>query len=380
MVRYRVPLQPIRNDFVRHTSTNEAHSPPRHRVEKPKKYRHFLLTGSLAAASTAIAISVGVAAGGGAVGATAPHPVPHRDGHDHTPAPVSRPEAIVRSAVVDSNGAANGPVTGGTVVTVKGADLGRVASVSFGGNPGHVVSATTDTVTISTPPSTTGTGSVAVELFDIDGQAVSVAAPGANGAAAAAPADASPADASAAAAAIPAVAGNVPAASAGAAPLTFSYVPDPHVAAEIAYTLAHWDNYNSAYGRISGNDCVNFASQALTARGWAMDGQWSFDPKTTGYSPAWSSSTAFADYLAAHPERATALSDSQRLRVKVGDVVQFDWNRSGDRDHTGIVTRVDKSPSGVKIYYASHTISNDFKSVDESLANTGGSVSYWSIT
>ncbi|MFT2818090.1 amidase domain-containing protein [Leifsonia sp. A12D58] len=61
------------------------------------------------------------------------------------------------------------------------------------------------------------------------------------------------------------------------------------------------------------------------------------------------------------------------------DVVQFDWDSSGDRDHTGIVTRVDKSESGVAIDFAGHTNNGSYKSVDETLANTGGTVSYWSV-
>ena len=162
------------------------------------------------------------------------------------------------------------------------------------------------------------------------------------------------------------------------AALTFSYVPDPAITAQIDYALAHWNNYNSAvYGAIAGNDCVNFTSQSLLARGWTMDAEWSFSAGQ--YSAAWASSTAFAAYLSAHPERATALSDDQRDQVKVGDVVQFDWDDSGDRDHTGIVTRVERTATGVEIYYAGHTANTDYRSVDASLAAGGGSVSYWSI-
>ena len=143
---------------------------------------------------------------------------------------------------------------------------------------------------------------------------------------------------------------------------------------------AHWDSYNSAvYGSIGGNDCVNFTSQSLIARGWTMDADWSYHSGGSGYSAAWSSSTAFAAYLSAHPERATPLTDRQSDRVKVGDIVQFDWDRSGDKDHTGIVTRVVKDASGTHVYYAGHTEDSLDKSVEQSLANTGGTVSYWSV-
>jgi len=305
--------------------------------------------GSIAAASAAVALSVGLATGGGALGATVPTPSPSASA-----AAVAQPEPIVRSSIISSNGGSAGSVTGGTVVTVTGADLGKVASVDFGGNAGKVVAVTDDTVTMKTPPAT-ALGAVAVKLYDVDGKAVPVGVP---------------ASSTAAAATTP-LSFN---------PLTFNYVPDPHIAAQTKYALAHWTNPNSAYGRIPGNDCVNFTSQTLVARGWKMDAGWSFNPRTWQYSSAWSSSTAFAAYLAAHPQRATALTDSQRDRVKVGDVVQFDWDRSGDRDHTGVVTRVTKTAGGVNIYYAAHTLNTDFKSVDESLANTGGTGSYWSVT
>ena len=70
-------------------------------------------------------------------------------------------------------------------------------------------------------------------------------------------------------------------------------------------------------------------------------------------------------YLEDHPERATALTDDQRDQVKVGDVVQFDWDDSGDRDHTGIVTAVITEADGsITIEYAGHTDATWDRSVD----------------
>ena len=77
----------------------------------------------------------------------------------------------------------------------------------------------------------------------------------------------------------------------------------------------------------------------------------------------WVSSTAFRDYLE-ESGRATALSDDQRDQVKLGDVVQFDWDNSGDRDHTAVVTRIEGSGDDIKIYYAGHTDDTDYRSVD----------------
>ena len=136
------------------------------------------------------------------------------------------------------------------------------------------------------------------------------------------------------------------------------------------------------YIAINGNDCVNFTSQSLIARGWQMDEEWwtegtgiDFD-----YTPAWVSSTAFRDYLE-ESGRATALSDEQRDQVKLGDVVQFDWDNSGDRDHTGIVTRIEGSGDDIRISFAGHTDDSDYHSVDTAITedHPGASVYYWSI-
>jgi hypothetical protein len=160
--------------------------------------------------------------------------------------------------------------------------------------------------------------------------------------------------------------------------LTFTYVPDPAVTAQIDYVLQYWQHYNAKeYGIITGNDCVNFTSQSLIARGWTMDAEW--NAGAGRYSTAWASSTAFAAYLGGHPDRATLLTDAQRSQVKVGDVVQFDWDNSGDRDHTGIVTRVERTDSGVQISYAGHTNNTDYRSVDDSVRLSGGAAYFWSI-
>ncbi|MEB0203091.1 MULTISPECIES: amidase domain-containing protein [Cryobacterium] len=395
----------------------------RHRLEKaPSGHRPLIwLAGSAAAASLCFGLFVPLssqASPGVATAASAPlaasRPVP---ASVVAAVPVVAGSPVIYSAVSAGDGGSAGPVTGGTVVSVTGSGLAGVSGVSFGGNAGTVLSATDTTVTISTPASTDyGTGSVAVSLVDSTGAIVPVAstpADAANAAAAAATAAAAskassvaslsqaitplvdaaaplaaatptpaPSGAASALASTGAAADTAPAVAvaAGVSPLTFQYVPDPRITAQIGYVRAHWNSYNSAvYGAIGGNDCVNFTSQSLIARGWTMDAEWSYSAAGAGYSSAWSSSTAFAAYLSAHPERATPLTAGESSRVKVGDIVQFDWDRSGDKDHTGIVTRVVKDASGTHLYYAGHTEDSLDKSVEESLANTGGTVSYWSV-
>lgn len=114
------------------------------------------------------------------------------------------------------------------------------------------------------------------------------------------------------------------------------------VAAQIDYARAHFKNPNrSEFGDLGGTDCVNFTSQTLLARGWKMTPQWSFTQGATEpYSRAWISSTAFRDYLDTKPQLATPLSWEARNKVAPGDVVQFDWDNSGDRDHTAVISGI----------------------------------------
>ena len=158
---------------------------------------------------------------------------------------------------------------------------------------------------------------------------------------------------------------------------------DPAVQAQLDYVLAYWSDCNlDDYGVLDGNDCVNFTSQSLIERGWQMDEDWwtegtgiDFD-----YSSPWVSSTSFRDYLE-ESGRAIALSDEQRDQVKLGDVVQFDWDNSGDRDHTGVVTKIERTATGTKIYFAGHTLDSDYRDVDTAITvdHPGGTAYYWSL-
>ena len=83
----------------------------------------------------------------------------------------------------------------------------------------------------------------------------------------------------------------IPTESAAAAPVVATPVVSAAVTAQVDYLLAHWklENYNSAeWGVLGENDCVNFASQAMIARGWTMDGVWSSPKNGNAYD-----STAF---------------------------------------------------------------------------------------
>lgn len=264
------------------------------------------------------------------------------------------------------------PFTGGSHVTVTGEELDQVASVTVAGVPASIVALDEGQVTFAVPAvAETALGSAEVRFADVAGEPVDVEAPGATVAA----------GASVPAAFTTELHGIVDA-STQSVPhaLTLAYTTDPAIDAQVGYVLTYWSNYNTAqYSVLSGVDCANFASQSLIARGWTMDGEWYHDAATGAMSAAWVSSTALRDYLAARPDRATAIDDSQRSLVKVGDIAQFDWDSSGDRDHTAVVTRVEHSETGTRVWVGGHTKDADYWDVDEALATGGGYVSYFSL-
>ncbi|KQM82245.1 amidase domain-containing protein [Agromyces sp. Leaf222] len=286
-----------------------------------------------------------------------------------TPAVVAEPLPAITSGL--STEAA--PFTGGTQVTVEGRALDEVASVTVGTTPATIVAADDAQITFQVPAvaqATTG-AAVDVTMTDAAGEPVEVVT--------------TEAPASSVAGLISSIStedeqGAETVGEKPAEPLTLTYTSDPGIDAQLAYVGTYWSSYNSAqYPVFSGVDCANFASQSLVARGWAMDGGWFYDGSTGTMSSSWSSSTALRDYLLSQPARATALDDSQRAQVKVGDIAQFDWDSSGDRDHTAVVTRVEQTDAGTKVWVGGHTKDIDYWDVDEALASGGGSVTYFSI-
>lgn len=280
-----------------------------------------------------------------------------------TPAPADH-EPVVTSAL----SVASAPFTGGTQVTVQGEQLDEVAQVTVGGAPAQIVAADETQLTFAVPAvADTSLGDAAVAMTDASGAPVQAEQPKTASLASLTSTD--PASILAAPTTI-----EVPHA------LSLTYTSDPRIDAQRDYVLAYWNDYNSdAYQVISGNDCANFASQSLIARGWTMDEGWFFDAATGQSSASWVSSTAMRDWLLTRPDLATPLDDTQRAQVKVGDIAQFDWDGSGDRDHTAVVTRVERSASGTRVWVGGHTKDADYWDVDEAVASGGGSVSYFSL-
>lgn len=153
---------------------------------------------------------------------------------------------------------------------------------------------------------------------------------------------------------------------------------------EMAYVERYWQHPNPAYGSYGGTDCVNFTSQALHARGWAMTPAWGSSELLGRHAATrtWISSTAMMHWLGSRPDLAVAVDDRHRADVAVGDIAQFDWDGSGDRDHTAIVSRVLRLADGrIEIDVAEHSPSGMYDPVDRRLADNGARavVHYWHL-
>ena len=121
------------------------------------------------------------------------------------------------------------------------------------------------------------------------------------------------------------------------------HASSPETKAQVAYAKKHYDDPNAeGFGDLGLVDCANFTSQTLLARGWEMTPEWGAwkDDQGQQYTRAWISSTAFMECLEANPQLATPLTWQEQNKVSVGDIVQFDWDNSGDRDHTTIVSSI----------------------------------------
>ncbi|WP_353816746.1 amidase domain-containing protein [Agromyces sp. SYSU T00266] len=276
-----------------------------------------------------------------------------------------------RPVVTTELSASEAPFTGGTRITVEGRNLDHVAEVTVAGAPAEIVESDAATITFAVPAVDDSVrGDAEVVLAGADGSTVDVEVPVAS----------APASITTSVQGIIEASAPLEAHEVDREPLSITYTDDPGIEAQVSYVLAHWSNYNTAeYAVLGGVDCANFASQSLIARGWEMDAAWNYDRGTGQMTSAWSSSTALRDYLRTRTDVATELTDAQRGEVKVGDIAQFDWDGSGDRDHTAVVTRVEHTDDGTKVWVGGHTKDADYWDVDVALATGGGSVSYFSL-
>jgi len=162
-------------------------------------------------------------------------------------------------------------------------------------------------------------------------------------------------------------------------PVTFTYKATNGLDKQMAYAFTHWNlTASEQFGYIAGNDCANFTSQTLLARGWRQSSQW-FDKGAAVRSnlpiasATWVSSTAMSNWLHRRTDLAVHLGYNQadRDQAVVGDIVQFNWDSKkypGVWLHTAIVSKVVTMPNGHHdIYYVAHTNNSTY----------GGSTQYF---
>jgi hypothetical protein len=136
------------------------------------------------------------------------------------------------------------------------------------------------------------------------------------------------------------------------------------------YATRYYRSYNTRY-RTDANDCTNFASQCMYAGGWPMvsgfyqyDSAWwyNFSAFTSPYhSYTWGGAHNFYLFTYTRPRGVIAQYFSQ---MKVGDILQVDWNDAAGRDtpdghidHTMVVTA--KSSTGeIFLTYHSNSVLN----------------------
>jgi Putative amidase domain len=129
---------------------------------------------------------------------------------------------------------------------------------------------------------------------------------------------------------------------------------------EIKYVAANWYTQGATkYSYIPNEDCANFVSQALSARGWKSSPSWKRGSKD------WISSTHLRKWiLRTHPGVKELSGVASFSKVKVGDIAQFDWDNSGNRDHTAIVTSVQLMADGTyKVSVGEHTDPYEYRGV-----------------
>jgi hypothetical protein len=150
---------------------------------------------------------------------------------------------------------------------------------------------------------------------------------------------------------------------------------------QMAYIADYWytTGPTKKYSYIPNENCANFVSQTLHARGWKMTKNW-FN-KGGKHSPAWTSSTALGKYLKL--KGAVKLHDSQknRARISVGDIMQFDWERDGKVNHSAVVTRIIHKGGKIKIFVAESADPYQYRSLNEMIhkVHPGGEAWFWKL-
>ncbi|MFE4468539.1 amidase domain-containing protein [Leifsonia sp. NPDC056824] len=256
-------------------------------------------------------------------------------------APIAQP----KNATVADIQPAGGSVSGGTA-TITGTNLDKVASVQIGGQAAPVTQPGSDKIVVTVPQAANfAAGAVPIVVTAADGKVIPTAGK------------------------------------------TFTYQVQTPVDQQLSYAMAHWNNYNTAqYGDLNpvGGDCANFVSQTLIARGWQMNSEWYNHDAAADWSPAWGYVPAMDDYFRQNATQLglTRYSLDQRDKIKVGDIVMFDWNNNNSLDHVQIVSAVSTVNGKVTIQMAGHNTDTDYRDLDHTITvdHPGATGHFWSLS
>ncbi|WP_166027635.1 amidase domain-containing protein [Streptomyces chilikensis] len=138
-----------------------------------------------------------------------------------------------------------------------------------------------------------------------------------------------------------------------------------------AYANKHWKNYNSDYRKYD-NDCTNFISQAMRKGGWKTTSgsvssrkdnkKWFYGSWSSSTSYTWAGAENWYWFAQKHSKRTHSLKSVWDMGL--ADVLQADWDRNDNINHTMIVT---KNTSKDR-YLTYHTPSTHNRSMKKILA------------
>ncbi|HZG70337.1 MAG TPA: amidase domain-containing protein [Chondromyces sp.] len=114
----------------------------------------------------------------------------------------------------------------------------------------------------------------------------------------------------------------------------------------VQYAERWWNDHNPAYKKFN-DDCTNYISQCLHAGGAPMWGQpnrskgWWMQRNNWSYS--WTVAHSFRWYLGTSKTGLRSKEVDAPERLKVGDIICYDFQGDGRFDHTTIVTARDEN-------------------------------------
>ena len=156
---------------------------------------------------------------------------------------------------------------------------------------------------------------------------------------------------------VPENAPTTPAAESSFAAASYNY------SAMANYATKYWKDYNTAYRRMS-NDCTNFISQAMRAGGWGMVTGWYQSNNVWWYNSlnqSWTWGGAENWYwFATGSGRTSTLGNV--WYTGLADVLQIDFDRNNNINHTMIVTYVTSSQRYLT-YHTTDTLNRSLSSI-----------------